>query len=877
MKQSKEHIDPPKWAERFFEWYCYPPLYDSIIGDLYERFDENVEQLGQRKANRKFCFDVLRFINRHTLKRKSQSKFYNNNMSILSNYFKVGFRNLLKNRSFTAINVLGLSVSMAVCLVIILMINDQLSYDRWQANGDDTYRFTHINYDDLNVPMATVPMPLGEEMKEKFAGFEHMVTFRRGFDGEVLQSGKAIEIQGYFTEPSFFKLFSFELERGNPVTALSEPNSIVLRKDIAEKLFKDQDPIGQSLEVGNRGIYQVTGVLKEFPGKTHIEFESLVSMSSLQNLEKQDILSTSIGNWENGNVSWTYFNLRDGYTLESLEGYLAEATETHYEADSDERQEFRIQKMTEITPGPLYGNQIGAGMPNFFIIGLGILAVLIIVCATFNYTNLSAARALTRTKEVGVRKVMGARKSQLTIQFIVESILVSVLSLIVAIGLLQLLIPAFEGLQVSSLLEWELKIDLKAYLQFFGFSVILGLITGIFPALYLSSFKPIQAMKKTLTNSKLSRLSMRKALIVTQFVISIVLIVSSVLVYKQIKFMVDTDYGYAKENIFNIRMQGQSFSKLEIELEKLPFVERVSATNNIPNTGMHTIRDVKRNGEEEFFEINYFNVDEDYISNLNLKLIAGSEFIKGKESINKNSAIINETAVARFGFENPIDAIGQQFIGEEDSVSTTIMGVVKDYNFMVLYMDIQPMMLTYNPNNFPIAQVKISGFDMVEELTTIEAVWDKFDPNHEIDINAFQSDIDEFNAFFYDILYIVGLIAILSISIAGMGLLGISTYAIQIRMKEVSIRKVLGASVRGLIFLLSKSLGIMLTISFIIGFSLAYMANNVWLNEFAYRTSFGIDIFLMTILAMLGIGVMTVGWQAWRATKANPAAALRDD
>lgn len=877
MKQEHQHIDPPKWAERFFEWYCYPPLYDSIVGDLYERFDDNVEQYGQRKANRKFYFDVLRFMNRHTLKRKGQSKFYNNNMSILSNYFKVGFRNLLKNRSFTAINVLGLSVSMAVCLVIILMINDQLSYDRWQVNGDKTYRFTHINYDDINVPMATVPMPLGEEMKEKFAGFEHMVTFRRGFDGEVLQNGKAIEIQGYFTEPSLFKLFSFELERGNPITALSEPNSIVLRKDIAEKFFKDQDPIGQSLEVGNRGIYQVTGVLKEFPGKTHIEFESLVSMSSLQNLEKQDILSTSIGNWENGNVSWTYFNLRDGYTLESLEGYLAEAAETHYEADSDERQEFRVQKMTEITPGPLYGNQIGAGMPSFFVIGLGILAVLIIVCATFNYTNLSAARALTRTKEVGVRKVMGARKSQLTIQFIVESILVSVLSLIVAIGLLQLLIPAFEGLQVSSLLEWELKIDLKAYLQFFGFSVILGLITGIFPALYLSSFKPIQAMKKTLTNSKLSRLSLRKALIVTQFVISILLIVSSMLVYKQIKFMVDTDYGYAKENIFNIRMQGQSFSKLEIELEKLPFVERVSATNNIPNTGMHAIREVKRSGEEEFFDINYFNVDEDYISNLKLELIAGSEFIKGKESINRSSAIINETAVAKFGFESAIDAIGQQFIGEEDSVSTTIMGVVKDYNFMVLYMDIQPMMLTYNPNNFPIAQVKISGFDMVEELTAIEAVWDEFDPNHEIDMNAFQSDIDEFNAFFYDILYIVGLIAILSISIAGMGLLGISTYAIQIRMKEVSIRKVLGASVKGLIFLLSKSLGIMLTISFIIGFTLAYLANNVWLNQFAYRTSFGIDIFLMTMLSMVGIGVMTIGWQAWRATSANPATTLRDD
>ncbi len=877
MSQNKQHIDPPKWAERFFEWYCYPPLFDSIIGDLYERFDDNLEKYGQKKANRKFCFDVIRFMNRHTLRKSGQSKFYNNNMSILSNYFKVGFRNLMKNRSFTAINILGLSVSMAVCLVIILMINDQYSYDRWQVNGDETYRLTHIDYDQLSIPMATVPLPLGAEMKEKFAGFEHVVNFRRGFNGEVLQNGKAIALQGYFTEPSVFDLFSFELERGNPKTALSEPNSIVLTKTIAEKFFKNQDPMGQTLEVGNKGIYQVTGVLKEFPGKTHIKFESFVSFSSLANLEKDEVLSPAMGNWNNGSETWTYFKLRDGYTIENLQGYLNEAQKEHYEADSDERKEFRIQKMSEITPGPLYGNQIGAGMPNFFVIGLGILAVLIIVCATFNYTNLSAARSLTRTKEVGVRKVLGARKKQLTLQFVIESIILSVLSLVVAIGLLQILIPAFEGLQMSSLLEWELKMDLKAYLQFLAFAVLLGLITGIFPSLYLASFKPIQAMKNVMSNTKLSRLNLRKALIVSQFVISIVLIVSSVLVYKQIKFMVETDYGYDKENILTVHMQGQNFDKLETELEKLPFVESIAATNNIPNTGMHYSEDVKLTVEDEPFTMNYFDVDEDYVSSLGLELIAGQNFSKAAKSINERSVIINETAVKQFGFEGPIDAIGQQFIVGEDSTATSIIGVVKDYNFMVLYMDIQPMMLAYDPTGFKIAQVKVSGFDMQQEISQIEAVWDAFDPNHEIILKTFQGEIDEFNLFFFDILYIVGLVSILSISIAGMGLLGISTYAIQIRMKEVSIRKVLGASVRSLIFILSKSLSIMLAISFVIGFSIAYMANNVWLNEFAYRTSFGVDVFLMTVLTMVGIGVLTIGWQAWRATSANPATTLRDD
>ncbi|OEK04247.1 ABC transporter permease [Roseivirga misakiensis] len=875
MNQDKNYIDPPKSAERFFEWYCQPALYDSILGDLYERFDDNVEQFGARKAKRKFWFDVIRFINRHTLKKSGQSKYFNN-MSILNNYFKVGFRNLIKNRSFTAINVLGLSVSMAVCLVIILMINDQLSYDNWQVNSDKTYRFTHNDRNDLNIPIATVPMPLGEEMHDKFAGFEHMVTFRRGFFGDIIQNGKAIALQGYFTEPSFFELFSFELERGNPKTALSEPNSIVLKKDIAEKLFKDQDPMGQSIEVGKYGVYQVTGVLKEFPGKTHIKFESLVSMSSLANLEKRKVLGSSLGNWNNASESWIYFKLRDGYSIEGLQAYLTEAEKEHYEADSDERKEFEIQKMSKITPGPLYGNQIGAGMPNFFVIGLGVLAILIIICATFNYTNLSAARALTRTKEVGVRKVMGAKKTQLTIQFIVESILVSVLSLCVAIGLLQFLIPAFENLQMSALLEWELRPDPKAYLQFFAFSVLLGLITGIFPSLYLASFKPIQAMKNSVSNTKLSRLSLRKALIVTQFVISIVLIVSSVLVYKQIKFMVEKDYGFTKENILNVHMQGQDFRKFETELEKLPFIESVTATNNIPGMGTEYSEEAKlKTGET--FPLNYFDVDEDYISSLELELIAGRNFLKSAASVNQQSVILNETAVDKFGFESSVDAVGEQFYIENDSTVYNVVGVVKDYNYMMLVMDIGPMMLRYDPVGFRIAQIKIAGFDRVKEITAIEDVWDEFDPNHEIILKTFQGEIDEFNALFYDILYIVGLVAILSISIAGMGLLGISTYAIQIRMKEVSIRKVLGASVRTLIFLLSKSLSIMLTISFIIGFSLAYMANNVWLNQFAYRTSFGVDVFFMTALAMTVIGAMTIGWQAWRATKANPATTLRDD
>ncbi|MCE7992545.1 MAG: FtsX-like permease family protein [Roseivirga sp.] len=867
MKELPEDINPPKWADRFFKWYCYAPLHESIYGDMQERYDEYLERYGLRKANRKYWLDVLRFMNRHTLKRSKNSKVNTYNpLSMLSNYLKVGFRNLLKNRSFTVINVLGLSVSMAVCLVIILMINDQLSYDNFQANKDRIYRFTHERTNGrIGLPIATVPVVLGDRMQADFAGFEHMVRFSRGFGGEILQDGKAIAINGLQTEQSFFEMFSFKLEQGNIETCLKEPNSIVLRKDIAEKLFGDKNPMGETITVDTDENYLVTGVLEAFPGKTHIEFESLVSMTG-----------RTFSNWEGTTEGWVYFTLQEGVSMDGLEPMLTALQEEHYNEQSEYLVDFNIQKMTDITPGPLYGNQIGSSMPNFFVIGLAILALLIIICAAFNYANLSAARALTRTKEVGVRKVMGARKGHLTIQFIVESILVSLLSLVVAIGLLQFLIPAFENLQMSSLLNWDLSLEPKIYAQFIGFSVLVGLITGLFPSLYLASFRPIEAMKNAISSNKLSRVNLRKALIICQFVISLVLIVSSTLVYKQIKFMVEKDYGYTKENVINVELQGQDYEILKTELSRLPFVERISATNLIPNTGQTTNVDAKRNFTEEPVNFNYFAVDEGYIDNLNLTLVAGDNFLPTQKDGDETTIILNETGAKTLGFETALDAINEPVI-LGDSTRVTVAGVVKDYNYMVLYMDIKPMMFRYRPSSFRYAQVKITGFDISDEMTALEATWDKFDPNHEMIAKTFQGQIDEFNAFFYDILYIIGLVAILSITIATLGLLGIATYSIQVRLKEVSIRKVLGASSKGLILLLSKGFMYLFGIAMVIGFTLAYLGNSLWLDGFAYRVSFGVDIFLITALVMIGIGILTIGLQALRATTTNPANILRDD
>ena len=878
MKPQPEDIMPPKWADRFLEWYCYPPLFDSISGDLLERFDEYLERYGEKKARRKYWFDVLRFMNRHTLKRKNSKVNNFNSISMFKNYFKVGFRNLLKNKSFTTINVLGLSVSMAVCLIIILIINDQTSYDSFQENLNKTYRFTHERSEGIDLKMATIPQPLARTVNERFAGLEHTVNFHR-LNGEVLNEdsdSKAIDVIGYYTDPELFDLFSYKLRLGDPKTALSEPFSIVLKDEIARKFFQDENPVGQPLKLNNQQ-YTVTGVLEKLPGKTHIRFEVFASNSTLKVYEEKGRLLRGRNNWENSSSTWTYFKLREGYSLAQLTPVLDEIEKEFYNEDSEFLINFDIQAMNDITPGPLYGNQIGDGMPAFFVIGLMVLAGLIIICAAFNYTNLSAARAITRTKEVGVRKVMGAKRGQLTVQFIVESVILSLLSLVLSVAFLSLLIPAFESLQMSTLLNWELKLDGPTYLQFFGFAVLVGIVTGLFPSLYLSSFNAINAMKGALSKKKLSGWALRKTLIVSQFVISIVLIVSSMIVYKQIKFIVDKDYGYTKENIINIDLQGQDYTRLKTELDKLPFVEQTTASSVIPNTGVSNSTNFWIDKKDEDVDINYFSIDENYLDILKLELVAGTNFKTNAESYNRQSLIINEKALGLLGVTDPLEAVGKQVYMESDSTASNIIGVVKDYNYQFVFMDIQPLLFRFEPESYNYAQVKILGYDLTDEMVKIDEVWDEFDPNHELIAKTFQGQQDEFNAFFYDILYIIGLIGILSISIATMGLLGISAFAIQARMKEVSIRKVLGANIKSLVMLLSRSFIIMLVIAIVLGFTLAYLGNGVWLNMFAYRTNFGAEIFIFTGLGLLGIAMLTIGWQVMRASNSNPASTLRDD
>ncbi len=863
---------PPKWAVRFFCWYCRNELREPILGDLEERYAEYLTKYSHLQANWFFWLDVFRFMNRFTLKRQNSTTYTQHIM--LKNYTVVALRNFARNKTFTSINIIGLSVSMAVCLLLILIINDQMSYDEFHSHRNDIYRVYHERDQvEFELPIATTPLPLGEKLKYEFTGLQDVVRFRRGVDGEVIDNGKAISISGLFTDPEFFDLFDFELKLGDKTTALDAPYSIILKEDVAEKFFKDVNPLGKTIDIEDLGQFTITGVLEKFPGKSHLSFEALASYTTVKGLEQQEVLSARLNDWSKTSTGWVYFRMDQAYDPAPLQAYLDQLADEHYNEQSEYLVDFYLQPMTNITPGPLMGNQIGQAMPYFFVYGLVILAFLIMICSAFNYANLTMARALTRFKEVGVRKVMGSTKPQLVVQFVVEAILVCLLSLALAMGLLTLLIPAFESLTLSTLLDWTLKPDAKVYIQFFLFSLITGLITGILPALYLSAAQPIRALKGDRI-PKISRMNLRKSLIVIQLVISIILITSSSLVYRQIRFMIEKDYGFTRDNIVNIDLQGQEYDLFKAELEGLSFVSTVSGTNNIPSTGRHYDVKVKKLPTEDALDYNYFSADENYIENLQLELVAGQNFTPNQSE--EREVILNEAAVKSFGFGSLEEAIGQNLI-IDDSTTVNVVGVVKDYNFMMLYMEIQPMLLRYNPEEFTIAQVKLSGGDNMSSLIALEETWDVFDPNHNFEYKYFNEEIAEFYGFFYDIVYIVGLISFLSVVIAAMGLFGIATYSIQTRLKEVGIRKILGASSGSIVLILGKGFMVLILISTIIGGALSFFGNQAWLNLFAYRVNFGLDVLGIAFLFIVVIGALTIGLQTLRATSTNPSEILRNE
>ncbi|HZY80939.1 MAG TPA: ABC transporter permease [Cyclobacteriaceae bacterium] len=821
---------------------------------------------------------------------------------MLRNYITIALRNIRKYRMFSFINIFGLALAMSVCLLIILMLADQNRYEQFNTRKDRIYRIlTHAP--NGRQPYATTSYPLGSYLKANYPIVEDAATLLPGVSGDVQYRQKVTQMKGYFTDPSFFKIFDFTLEQGDKGSALRDARSIVITTSLAQYLFRGDDPIGKTVQFSDRnlpfpiesddetgkppvdwGSFTITGVIDASKYKSHLRFDVLMSASTISILQSEMKMEDLSNNWDWYFRPYNYVMLHDGKSVADLNEALADVVKlqaSNIQAEYSKGLTFEAQSLTDVQLG-LYSNDTNNRMPIQGYYLLGILAVIIMISACLNYTNLSIARALTRAKEIGIRKVAGANKRSLVAQFVGESIVVSLCALAMALAILALLRPAFTSLWLNKYLEFELTADPSILIAFVAFALFIGIIAGTYPAFRLSAYKPVDALKKQ-ESSRTSAWGLRKVLSVSQFCVSLVFITTSILIFNQFKHYMSFDYGMATENIINVSLQGQDYRKVANELSQVHGVVNISAADLIPGAGRTNGASIRKPGENDYTQAWVINADENFIDNLGLTLLDGNIIPTTSDSTGVD-VIVNEDLVRKLGYER---IVGEFIESKYDKQPLRVVGVVKDFRYKLLInsQEIGPLLIFNRasgpffdrPSTFSYLNVKVATNDLPALIGTLEAKWKTVDPIHEFKYQFFDEQLAGTHQAIMDIVSILGFISFLAIVIACLGLLGMATYMTERRKKEVGIRKVLGAADWGIIVLLSKTFLKVLGVAVLIGAPMSYFVNNLWLEFLPNRVEFGVGTIVIATLVLLILGLITVGSQTMKASQVKPVDTLKEE
>jgi putative ABC transport system permease protein len=802
---------------------------------------------------------------------------------MFKNYILTAIRSLKRHRFFSAINIFGLAVAMSICMAMIMLIADQLMYDRYNTRRDRIFRINSVKIDEKfnrveGMSTATTTTVLRQELLDKYTGVEKVVRIVRGFGNNWLgldHQNVNIPLAGYFADPEIFEVFEYQLQHGDPSTALREPYTVVLTRKAANKLFKEENPVGQNIKVGEF-TYTVTGVLKETQNKSHIAFEGLASMATVEARYPDQLHS-----WTDFWNGWVYVLIQPDKTPANILQHLDKIFDEHIATIKDPevyKMRYALQGINEITPGPLVNNAIGPSLPWIFVYFLGGLSAVIMLTSCFNFTNLSIARSLTRAREIGVRKVSGAARWQVFVQFLSESIVVSFCALAVACLFLFLLKPMILSLTFAQAFKWDLEANYAVFGAFGVFALLVGILAGIFPAVVLSGFNAVSVLKNLNSVKLFSRVKLRKALLVSQFTLSLMFILTVIVMHNQLNYFMSKDHGFNASHNLMVKLNNTDASLFKNELLKYNNIENVSAASHVPAAGTNYGNGFKRSADEkEWTSLNYFIVDEDYNKNIGVQIVAGKFFSAEQGASNKNFIVINEEAVREFHFESAIDAVGEQILYQPDSIKRTIIGVIKNYNHEFLFAKISPLALMYAPDQLGIIQVKYSG-SREKAIASITKAWSKVNPDLKLDFNDLDAEIRKFyDTILGDAVNIFTTVTCLAIMISCLGLLGMATYTTETRLKEISIRKILGSSNGALIYLLSKGFLSIIGLAILIAVPAAYFLNTMWLELIAYHITFDAWTIVIGVLFLLLFGGITIGSQTWRAAFINPVDNLKNE
>jgi len=809
---------------------------------------------------------------------------------MIKSYIKIAFRQILKHKLFSLLNIFGLAMSMSVCLLLIMVLADQYGYDEFHKNKDRLYRVLSARQEKaipiLKPRLATSSLVLKDKLKEEYGFIENttrILQFENSFnvEGKVLYTDNT----GYVVDPSFLKMFSFGWIEGNEATALSQPNSIVLTQEAADKIFPDGNALGQVFEYGDMGNFTITGIMPQPPIRSHIYFDYLISYATVTAMDEENKKRYSVYDEEEGNI-WrglVYVLLSEDGNRQQLEEVLAQQATAYSERNKHDHYLFQSQAMLDVMPSPGMGdlgNDIGTGTPSVILYFLMSLGFLLMIAACFNYMNLSVARSLKRAKEIGIRKVVGARKKDLIFQFLGEAILISLLSLMLALIFLEGLIPAFYGLDPFLEDAFYLKRTPLVYLSFFLFSLFIGLIAGIFPAFNISSFQPIQAIKQLADTKLFSRVGIRKALVTGQFALSLIFILIVIIVLQQRSHVLNADLGLKTKNLLSVWVNEEvDFDVFSQQIQQIPGVENVSSSSSAMLVGGNSGNMVHFNNRSDSMHLNFNMVAQNYVDFMDIEMLAGENFPKGVNTKDEQFIVLNETATKRMGFETPADALGVSLMMSDDSdEALKVIGITKDFHHdNIWFSTIQPFALRQGGNFQNKLDIRIKEGTDSETLKAIRDTWDGLSPNTGITSFFTDTRMYHLDKFFRMGSSIIGFIGFLTIIISCMGLLGMVIYTVEGRLKEVGIRKILGASEGSLNWHLAKSFMILLGIAILIATPLTILVANLWLDNFVIRMSISPWMIIVGIGIILGMALLTVFSQTSFAARSNPVDVLRNE
>ncbi|NOT76959.1 MAG: FtsX-like permease family protein [Cyclobacteriaceae bacterium] len=875
-----KEIKPPKLAQKLFEWFCNDAAaVEDLRGDIEELFYVNIERMPVWKARLNYWMHTLSLVTSYAVKKRKKSitefSSAEYSMDILKSYFLIATRSLAKHKFFTIINVLGLAIGMSISLLLIAMITFVSTYDDFHVNKDRIYRVvTKTNLLD-NQEFARVPLPLAEKLKSEYPGIEEVIRISPDLSGEAEFDGKQIPMDGFFVDSHFLNVFSFPLLKGHATTSLEKPNSMVITEAGALRMFGNEDPMGKVIKLEKFGEFEITGVLKQLPKNSHIQFEILVPFQVLENFGQAQGFVASEKRWSGLDI-YTYLLLPETFSEDDPERivtFMNTVAKGVYSENSDFLASFYLQSLEDIVPGPDLAYEIGPvwDLPTFIF--FGVLTLLILLPACFNYTNISISRALKRSKEIGLRKVVGGQRNQIFFQFVLETVIVTLLALCVSSVFFVLSRNEFTAMIAAS--EFlDLTLTTTTILCFVGFAVFVGLIAGAVPALYFAKLNPIQALKST-SYSKASKGSfLRQSLIVGQFALSLGFIMAVAITTKQHIATLNYNFGFDQENILDVELQGVDPNIFRNEFSKLSDIQAVSMSSGIMGALPQEPAWIQKTEEKDSIDVRQIFVDHTYLTNLNLELVAGKTFPDQQEG-RERFIIVNEEFLKQFKIAHPVDALDKTVtvsgVGE-----LTIIGVAKDFHYSDLRMPIQSFFFRYNPKMLNYANLKVTSSDMHATIAKMEAVWKTIGGEKKFEARFFDDEIEEAYSVSYSLIKICGFLGFLAITISCLGLLGMVVYATETRTREIGVRKVMGASSSTIAMLLSKDYLKLMLIATVIATPLTYFFFDVLLfGEQSYPIAIGALEIVASILLLFVLGVVTILSQTVKASKANPVDTLR--